>query len=94
LRAALKEAGFNRVRLKLDDDQEFLRFTLRRGPEREEMKGDRLIKLLIQTFRSTGFEVGWEELGVHSTGVSIKGSTLTGSIEQVAENGAPKIQGE
>lgn len=93
LGTALKEAGFNRVRLKLDDDQEFLRFTLRPGPELEELKGDSLLNLLIRTFRSAGFKVGWEELAVHSTEAWIKGFTLTGPIERLARNRDLEIEG-
>ena len=93
LRAALRKAGFSRVRLKLAADQESLQFTLRPGPEREGLKGDRLLRLLIRIFRSAGFAVGFEELGVDSCDAIVKGSTLTGPLEAIAGNGAPRIQG-
>jgi hypothetical protein len=93
LRAALKQAGFERVRLKLDANHEGLAFALRPGTLAGQPVRDRLLKLLIRTFRSAGFDIGWSELAVHSTGTSIIGATLTGPIDEVAEDGAPAIEG-
>jgi len=93
LRSVLKQEGFSSVRVKLAANQESLQFTLRPGPEREGLKGDRLLKLLIRVFRSAGFAVGFEELSVDSADTLVKGYTLTGPLEEIAETGAPSIRG-
>jgi hypothetical protein len=91
LRASLKKAGFARVRLSLDEGREWLWFTLWPTPRIRKLAGDRLLTLLIRSFRRGGFEVGFEELGFHST-EPVRGTTLTGPIGAVAERGAPHIE--
>lgn len=92
LRAALKSAGFNEVRVRLHDDQESMDFRLRAGRRLNGVKGDQLHRLLIRVCRSAGFAIGYEELAVEASGASMKGFTLTGPIGEVAEHGAPVIE--
>jgi hypothetical protein len=47
----------------------------------------------ITTFRSTGFAVGFEEIGMTDVnGTVVSGHALTGPIHELAELGAPQIQ--
>ena len=93
LRAELVIAGFMDIVLRLDDDHQVLEFSLRLTGQVEDEDNETLLRLWITIFRSAGFRVGFEEIGIVGVdGPLISGCTLTGPIEEVAEHGAPVIQ--
>jgi len=60
LRQAMGMAGLLEVVLRPSDDRESVNFSFQPGPEVTAQTSDDLLRLLIKTFRSAGFAVGWE----------------------------------
>jgi|GEM_PF-3200669 len=81
LRQAMGMAGLMDVVLRASDDLESVEFSFRPGPDVSAQSSDDLLRLLIKTFRSAGFAVGWEGfLFIGITGDQIQVHAFTISV--------------
>ncbi len=93
LRAALEAAGLRPVELALDGGGENVEFRLERGPAVRQLDREQTLRMLITTFRGSGFEVGFTELAVADfDDQSVYGSTLVAPLEQVCEYGPVPVE--
>lgn len=93
LRTALETAGLRPVELALDDDGENVEFRLERGPAVRQLDREQTLRMLITTFRRSGFEVGFVELGVADfDDQSVYGMSLVAPLEQVCEYGPVPVE--
>jgi hypothetical protein len=93
LRAALEAAGLRPVELALDDDGENVEFRLERGPAARQLDREQTLRMLITTFRGSGFEVGFTEMALADCDDdSIHGMTLVGPLELICEHGPVPVE--
>ena len=93
LRAALDAAGLHPVELVLSPDRETVEFRLESGPAVRHLNRERILRQLIKTFRGSGFEVGYVELGVSDFDEeSVSGMSLVAPLEQVCEQGPVPVE--
>jgi hypothetical protein len=86
LRAGLEAAGLRPVELVLDADGTSMEFRLERGPSVRQMDREQTLRRLITTFRASGFEVGFVELGVGDFDDEIvSGFSLVAPLETIGE---------
>ncbi len=95
LHAALAEAGFADIELRLSADQQDLSFNVRVTDQVAAQDSDSLLRSWIIALRAAGFRVGFEEIGISDAeGSLVYGQALTGPIAEIAEHGAPPIEGQ
>lgn len=88
LRAALETAGLRPVELVLHPDGENVEFWLGRGPAVRQLDREQTLRQLITTFRGSGFEVGFVELGIGDFDDEfVSGMSLVAPLERVCEQG-------
>jgi hypothetical protein len=93
LRIELEDAGFTHIDLRLSEDREILRFKVRLSARVGAADNDGLLRVWITRFRRAGFEVTFVEVGIDAVdGQAISGSTLTGPLDAVCQQGAPAIE--
>ena len=93
LRAELIAAGLRPAILALDEEGENVEFRLERGPAARHLDKEQTLRQLITTFRGSGFEVGFTELGVADFDEqSVYGSTLVGPLEQICEHRSMPVE--
>ena len=93
LRAELIAAGLRPAILALDEEGENVEFRLERGPAARHLDKEQTLRQLITTFRGSGFEVGFTELGVADfDDQSVYGSTLVGPLEQICEHRSMPVE--
>jgi hypothetical protein len=93
LRSALSSVGLPPVEVGLDAEAENVHFHLIRARAVRSLDADQTTRLLISTFRSSGFDVGFTELGVTDLFErSLSGTSLVGPLHQVCERRAPTVE--
>lgn len=81
LRQAMHAAGLTNVDIQPSGSRETIDFSFQPGPDVSGQASDDLMRLLIRTFRSAGFKVGWEDIGFLGVdGDCIKGVASTTSV--------------
>ncbi len=81
LRQAMHMAGLRDVDIQPSGSRETFDFSFQLGPEVSAQTSDDLMRLLIRTFRSAGFKIGWEDLSFLGVdGEYIRGTSLTTSV--------------
>jgi len=81
LRQAMQMAGLTDVDIQPSRSRETFDFSFQLGPEVSAQTSDDLMQLLIRTFRSAGFRIGWEDIGFTRVyGERIDGMASTTSV--------------
>ena len=93
LRAALDAAGLRPVELVLTSDGENVEFRLERGPAVRHMDREQTLRNLITTFRASGFQVGFVELGLGDfEDEFVSGMSFVAPLERVCERGPVPVE--
>lgn len=93
LRAALDAAGLRPLDLVLDADRTSVEFRLERGQAVRQIDREQTLRLLITTFRGSGFAVSFVELGVGDFDDEIvSGMSFVAALEQVCEQGQVPVE--
>jgi len=84
LRTALADEGFEDIELNLCNDWEDLSFTMRVSQRVAAQHSESLLKLWITSFRSAGFPIGYQEIGITDVqGDLVGGRSLTAPLEEL-----------
>lgn len=93
LRAELNAAGWRPVELVLHPDGESMEFRLERGPAVRHLDREQTLRQLIKTFRGSGFEVGFVELGIADFDDKfVSGFSLVAPLEMIAEKNPVPVE--
>ncbi len=92
LTAALEAAGLKPVELVMHDEGERVNFNLVRIDAVRRLDSEQTLRRLIAIFRGAGFDVGLSEVGIADFDQqTLFGSTLTGPVNEICEQGGIKI---
>ena len=91
--AALEQAGFAPIKIALEADGEAVTFQLGRVGAVRRLDEEQMLRRLITTFRSSGFNVGFTEVVIVELGESVlHGMSLVGPLETVCQGASVPVE--